>query len=345
MKECGIVRDLLPLYQEGALRPDSVELVEEHLKTCPDCRAEREKLRKSADCGIVRDLLPLYQEGMLGRDSVEFVERHLARCPDCQAEREKLRGEAVPEETPELPEPGLEKVRRKLLFQRLRTVALAVCLALALATAAFAQLTERHYFSDPEGVLKVADRTNGWVVIQLSKEVTGAQWSCQETGGREVWYLSVWQTTWDRLFGGEQTEERRLFRRGEAAAIYLSPNDGSDDILLWGQNQAPRGGIITLPRLALAYYAVLALAALAVLGIAAFALRRRKIGPWLRALALLPAAYLLGELLVKGFTTVTYSMERDFSLIVAAAIFLYPVLWLGLDWLRERRRLALPKDF
>ena len=44
MRECGIVRDLLPLYQEGMLSPDSVEFLEEHLKTCPACRAEREKL-------------------------------------------------------------------------------------------------------------------------------------------------------------------------------------------------------------------------------------------------------------------------------------------------------------
>ena len=43
---CDIVRDLLPLYQEGMLSPDSVEFVEGHLKTCPDCRAERELLRR-----------------------------------------------------------------------------------------------------------------------------------------------------------------------------------------------------------------------------------------------------------------------------------------------------------
>ena len=46
MRECGIIRDLLPLYQEGMLSPDSVEFVEGHLKTCPDCRAERELLRR-----------------------------------------------------------------------------------------------------------------------------------------------------------------------------------------------------------------------------------------------------------------------------------------------------------
>ena len=44
MRDCGIARDLLPLYQEGMLSADSVEFLEEHLRTCPACRAEREKL-------------------------------------------------------------------------------------------------------------------------------------------------------------------------------------------------------------------------------------------------------------------------------------------------------------
>ena len=35
---CGIIRDLLPLYHDGVCSPESRGEVEEHLKTCPDCR-------------------------------------------------------------------------------------------------------------------------------------------------------------------------------------------------------------------------------------------------------------------------------------------------------------------
>ena len=103
MRECGIIRDLLPLYQEGMLSPDSVEFVEGHLKTCQDCRAERELLR--------RETVPEETEGAA----------------------EKAAEKAA--------EPGLASVRRKLLRQRQRAVILAVCLALALATALFARMT------------------------------------------------------------------------------------------------------------------------------------------------------------------------------------------------------------
>lgn len=38
MKECKIVEDLLPLYEEDLLQPDSKDFIEEHLKHCEDCR-------------------------------------------------------------------------------------------------------------------------------------------------------------------------------------------------------------------------------------------------------------------------------------------------------------------
>ena len=303
------------------------------------------------ECGIIRDLLPLYQEGMLSPDSVEFVEGHLKTCPDCRAERELLRRETVPEETEgaaekaaeKAAEPGLASVRRKLLRQRRRTVILAVCLALALATALFARMTERYYFPEPQGVLTLREEGNGTMTLRFSGNVTGAKYFSQAAeGGGRVLYVSVWRTEWDRFFG-EGLSELTLPEE-DVEAVYFSPNNGSEDILLWGEDQVPGGGVITLPRLALVYYAAAALVAVAVLGVLAFALRRRKCAPWLRAAALIPAAYLLGEFLTLGLETVTYSMERDFLLTVLTAAFLYPALWLSLALREEHKRRALPGE-
>lgn len=41
---CEVVRDLLPLCQDGVASKESTELVEEHLKDCPSCREELAKL-------------------------------------------------------------------------------------------------------------------------------------------------------------------------------------------------------------------------------------------------------------------------------------------------------------
>ena len=47
---CGIVRDLLPLYQDGVCSPESREAVRAHLAGCAACRAELEALRTEFSC-------------------------------------------------------------------------------------------------------------------------------------------------------------------------------------------------------------------------------------------------------------------------------------------------------
>lgn len=44
--DCGVIRDLLPLYVDNAASEESQELVREHLAGCPDCQEELRKIRK-----------------------------------------------------------------------------------------------------------------------------------------------------------------------------------------------------------------------------------------------------------------------------------------------------------
>ena len=112
-------------------------------------------------------------------------------------------------------------------------------------------------------------------------------------------------------------------------------------LLLWSLAGGSRdGGIISLPRLALGYYALLSLALLIPLSIAFFLCRRKKAGKALGHLALIPACYLTAHLLVKGFVTTSYQMQRDFSLIVLTAALLYAAALLAGTLLRQRRDTA-----
>ena len=58
--ECSIVRDLLPLYAEDMLSPETSEFVAEHLKGCDGCREEFERTKEleSAHCDV-SDAAPL----------------------------------------------------------------------------------------------------------------------------------------------------------------------------------------------------------------------------------------------------------------------------------------------
>ena len=43
---CEVIRDLLPLYVDDVLSPDSRALVEEHLGTCADCADQYHLLKE-----------------------------------------------------------------------------------------------------------------------------------------------------------------------------------------------------------------------------------------------------------------------------------------------------------
>lgn len=54
--ECSIVQDIMPLYVEEMASDDTVSFVREHLKDCPRCRAELEKLQKPVEVQLKPDI-------------------------------------------------------------------------------------------------------------------------------------------------------------------------------------------------------------------------------------------------------------------------------------------------
>lgn len=54
-KECEIVRDILPLYVDDVCSASSREIIDEHLKACPDCAAYLDEIRASEAESELRD--------------------------------------------------------------------------------------------------------------------------------------------------------------------------------------------------------------------------------------------------------------------------------------------------
>lgn len=50
--ECSFVRDVLPLYFEKMVSEDTAAFVDEHLKTCPECAAELEKMKSGKELDV-----------------------------------------------------------------------------------------------------------------------------------------------------------------------------------------------------------------------------------------------------------------------------------------------------
>lgn len=76
MKEinCNIIRDLLPLYEDGAVSEDTAQLVREHLEGCPACREEYERMRTPTPVPPDRDISMILQmEDEMRKKSIRRV--------------------------------------------------------------------------------------------------------------------------------------------------------------------------------------------------------------------------------------------------------------------------------
>lgn len=332
------------------------------------------------DCSIVQDLLPLYAEDMLREGTKEYVDGHLAQCEACRAELAALKADVPSAPVNAQPLRSLKKqLRRKKFTAVLLAVTLALTLAAAgfayLTAPQYLPYSETEWtVARADGAVTaegLADLSGvESISVNLLTPVSGTEvTSTQEPdSGKTVYFITAWRTpldTWrgafdktgdapnahsandrtqreaDALQGalGKVESARTLFTLDteNCAAVYYSPNNGQDDVLLCGSRD---GGIISMPRLALGYYVLLSLALLIPLSIAFFLYRRKKAGKALGHLALIPACYLTGHLLVKGFVTTSYQMQRDFSLIVLTAALLYAAALLAGTLLRQRRDAA-----
>ena len=58
-QECSIVRDLLPLYTENMVSPETAQYIEAHLAHCPACRETRSRYPEAAAPAAQTDAVPI----------------------------------------------------------------------------------------------------------------------------------------------------------------------------------------------------------------------------------------------------------------------------------------------
>ena len=343
--DCSIVQDLLPLYAENMVKPETREFVEEHLAGCKSCRNELDTLKADVKPAPEVQLAPL-----------RGIERALRR----------RRLTAV--------------LLTAALVLTLATAGFAYVTAPQYMDYAALEWFMTRTPRSPQGSI-TADGLHSFngvssVSILLTTPVSGAAVSSSyDETGKILYFISAWRTPLDEWLGKfaeaedvstaraaeseavkdtlrETETASRVLRSGDGvsragnsfltfdtencAGIYYSPNNGQEDVLLCGARTD--GGMISLPRLALGYYALLALALGAALGLAWLVCRKKPCGGTLGRLALVPLCYLAGHLLVKGFTTTSYQMQRDLALIVLTGALVCCAALLALDLRAQRQK-------
>lgn len=295
----------------------------------------------SNQCNLIKDILPLYAEDMVSADTREFVSNHLEHCAECRAELERMRSPAkfVPDiDTDIVP---LKKIKKDLFIKRLQTIFFTAIIACAVVMIAFGVLTSPKFFPYSDDLLNVVDNHSGEIIVAFDDRVTG--YTCTkefyEESGAEVYRINAWTTTWDLYLSNRGNQNAVIPSNGEGnILIYFTQNNGSEDVLIYGESDNLPQAVITLPRQILLPYFILAALALIVLLGLRFLLRNKKaMIVWIDRAILFPISYMAAQLCTKGINFTTYSSQRDFCIIALVAILLYLALLTGKSLYQEKR--------
>lgn len=295
----------------------------------------------SNQCNLIKDILPLYVEDMVSTDTQEFVNAHLEQCAECRAELERMRGSEkfVPDiDTDIVP---LKRIKKDLFIRRLQTIFFTAIIACAVVMIVFGVLTSPKFFPYSDDLLNVVDNHSGEIIVTFDDRVTG--YTCTkefyEETGSEVYRINAWTTTWDLYFSNRGNQNVVIPSNDDSnIQIFFTQNNGSEDVLIYGESDNLPQAVITLPRQILLPYFLLAALALIVLVALRFLLKNKKtIIVWIDRAILLPISYMAAQLCTKGINFTTYSSQRDFCIIALVAILLYLALLTGKSLYQEKR--------
>lgn len=276
-------------------------------------------------CNVIKDILPLYVENMVSNDSRAMVEEHIEQCQECKSYLNEMKiFNKIPADTNTTPLLNIKSTLRK---KKIQTVVFTMMFSIMVLIITTAFLTAPEYIPYSEGSVAINEIGNGSVLITFDDTVYGYDISSYTTEGSAgyVYHITTWNSIWNRNIKKSNVNNTILNPNGEnVVSVYYYQTDGSEDKLIYGKNINSSGGVVTLPRLFLSYYSSIAIIlALIFVFIILLFRRNRKVNSFMKKIFLLPISYLLGQLIIKGFTTSSYNATRDFYAILLVMIPIY----------------------
>lgn len=287
-------------------------------------------------CDVIKDLLPLYVEDLASADTRILVEEHLSSCNNCKTEYEKLRSsDNFKTEMNMLP---LKKLQKNLNNRKIRIILFSIMLTLAIVTITIGYLTSPEYIPAEKIPVTITKQSDNRIILNFNTNVTGYD-IVKQTSDDRVYYVTAWSNIWNRIISKKIAPSIVLNPDGEeVSTIYYSQNNGDDDLVIYGRNPYPNGGVITLPRLVLAYYLKLAIILSIVFGLVLLIFHKnKKLRSIFMKIFVFPIAYILGHFCTKGFSTTSYSAAHDFFMILLAMIPIYFAILLGIKLMSSRK--------
>ena len=315
-------------------------------------------------CAVTRDLLPLYAEDLVEQETEELIAQHLTDCPACRKKLSELKtGTGTPVETAK----PLKSLKQQIRKRRWYAALIAALCVFVGVYAYFYRAVSMKIVPWQEGLIEVvrvekvnhAEEGSAGEVSPEADEAVPMPTSAPVdkpyagemlvlnvrsfiNGFQEQTILEDDGTTTVIMQGISTNQDPRQQVRSYYEMTYYPVPDRliygyeQPQILLWGAPQ--NGGAEVLPRLALAYYLIIAAACAVLFGLSWGIFRKWRYSGVLRQLFFTPVAYILSHLLLKGVSTTSFFMERDFISILLVAAALYVLLSLAYQMFLLRRR-------
>lgn len=276
-------------------------------------------------CFVIQDLLPLYIENMLSEDSRALVNEHIDDCEECMTILNEMKSPSnilVDSNTS-----PFKKVRSSLRKNKVQTILVTIMLSLVIIVTLIFHMTAPDYISYSKDVIKINDIGEGIIIAEFDESVAGYDIShyLSEDGTGYIFDLTTWNNTLNSLTKRSNVKNIVLNPNGEnIVAVYYYQTNDTDNVLIYGKEINPNGGIRTLPRLVLGAYVMFALVGTLTLGLICIIFRKKdRVFNVSIKLFFLPVSYLSAHVLVKGFVTNSYVAGQEFLKIIFMMIPLY----------------------
>lgn len=290
-------------------------------------------------CNVIKDILPLYLENMISDDSCAMIEEHVEQCQECKNYLDEMGNfNKIPIDrniTPFL------KIKSTLRKKRMQTAIFSVMFSIMIFVITIAFLTAPEYIPYRERSITINEIGNGTVLAKFADTVHGYdidRYPTEDNTGY-VYHITTWNSIWNRNIKKTNVNNTILNPNGEnVVSVYYYQTDGNEDILMYGKDINPEGGITTLPRLYLSYYSLIAIVFAIICGLIMFIFHgNKKVFNITMKFIFLPISYLLSHLIIKGFITSSYTAIRDFYAILLIMIPLYIVFLTAVNLIKEHK--------
>ncbi|MFT4146529.1 MAG: zf-HC2 domain-containing protein [Mobilitalea sp.] len=274
-------------------------------------------------CDVIKDLLPLYFENISSDDTRNLVEEHLNNCENCKKELNRLSvSNVISLNVKAIP---LTKIQKTLHKKKLLTILLSVSLTLLIFILAMGYLTSPYFIPYSQDVISITANNTNQITAHIGIPDAYYDIRISRLSNENHFTIELWTSILGHVSNDVVPRDFILNNYADpVTSVSYSSNDGSNDVLLYGTNQNPNGGAITLPRLVLSYYVTIAAVLILFLGIILILVRKSpKTTTLVFRILVLPLSYLLGHLCVKGFNSSSYSVVHDLYTILLATVPIY----------------------